>query len=77
MIFLFPFLLVLMYKSNQTNSNATLLSAYELNKIFDGSFGGFNDITCTESDDLTDVDEICLFDTNDQYVTSSKLIPIY
>ena len=61
-----------LYKSNQTNSNATLLSAYELNKIFDGSFGGFNEITCTESDDLTDVDEICLFDTNDRYVTSSK-----
>ena len=50
-----------LYKSNQTNSNATLLSAYELNKIFDGSFGGFNEITCTESDDLTDVDGIfCL-----------------
>ena len=61
-----------LYKSNQTNFNATLLSAYELNKIFDGSFGGFNEITCTESDDLTDVDEICLFDTNDRYVTSSK-----
>ena len=28
--------------------------------------------SCTESDDLTNVDEICLFDTNDRYVTSSK-----